>query len=75
MCGRANPLFFDKNRPYAQLYGFNSVYFCAGLPVGPLLSGALRDVIGYGNMNVMVAINDRYHLCAYRDLAIHFRGR
>lgn len=29
--------------------------FSAGLTVGPLLSGALRDKIGYGNMNLALA--------------------
>lgn len=27
----------------------------AGLTVGPLISGALREKIGYGNMNVVLA--------------------
>lgn len=52
---KANPAFFGANGPYAQLYGFNSMVFSAGLTVGPLLSGALRDKIGYGNMNLAVA--------------------
>lgn len=45
---------FGKNGPYAQLYGLNSLVFSAGLTVGPLLSGSLRDSIGYGNMNLVV---------------------
>lgn len=52
---KANPDFFGKNGPYAQLYSFNSLVFSAGLTIGPLLSGALRDVIGYGNMNAVLA--------------------
>lgn len=52
---KANPEFFGENGPYAQLYGFNSLLFCAGLTVGPILSGGLRDAIGYGNMNAVVA--------------------
>ncbi|SLM37278.1 Tetracycline resistance protein, TetA/multidrug resistance protein MdtG [Lasallia pustulata] len=52
---KGNPGFFGANGPYAQLYGFNSMVFSAGLTVGPLLSGALRDKIGYGNMNLAVA--------------------
>lgn len=51
----ANPGFFGKNGPYAQLYGFNSLVFSLGLTVGPVLSGGLRDSIGYGNMNAVVA--------------------
>ncbi|POR32384.1 Putative MFS-type transporter C18.02 [Tolypocladium paradoxum] len=51
----ANPGFFGQNGPYAQLYGFNSVFFFAGLTVGPILSGVLRDSIGYGNMAAVFA--------------------
>ncbi|KAI6081704.1 MFS transporter-like protein [Hypoxylon rubiginosum] len=53
---KANPGFFGANGPYAQLYGFNSVCFSAGLTVGPIVSGVLRDGIGYGNMNLVFAI-------------------
>lgn len=52
---KANPGYFGDNGPYAQLYGFNSVFFCAGLTVGPLIAGTLRDTIGYGNMNAVFA--------------------
>ncbi|KAF7507770.1 hypothetical protein GJ744_010071 [Endocarpon pusillum] len=53
---KANGGFFGTNGPYAQLYGLNSLVFSAGLAVGPVLSGSLRDRIGYGNMNLVVAI-------------------
>jgi len=53
---KANPDFFGANGPYAQLYGLNSLVFSAGLTVGPILSGGLRDAIGYGNMNMVVAV-------------------
>jgi MFS family permease len=52
---KANPEFFGEQGPYAQLYGFNSIFFCAGLTAGPILGGALRDSIGYGNMNAVAA--------------------
>ncbi len=52
---KANPDFFGANGPYATLYAINSMVFSAGLTLGPLLSGSLRDVIGYGNMNAVVA--------------------
>ena len=52
---QANPNFFGANGPYAQLYGINSMVFSAGLTLGPLLSGGLKDSIGYGNMNIAVA--------------------
>ncbi|KAL9628216.1 MAG: hypothetical protein Q9204_006029 [Flavoplaca sp. TL-2023a] len=51
----ANPKFFGEQGPYAQLYGINSMVFSFGLTVGPLISGLLRDRIGYGNMNAVVA--------------------
>lgn len=52
---KANPGLFGDNGPYAQLYGFNSLVFSAGLTVGPILSGSLRDSIGYADMNIVVA--------------------
>jgi len=52
---RANPEFFGANGPYGQLYSINSMVFSAGLTIGPLVSGALRDAVGYGNMNIAVA--------------------
>jgi MFS family permease len=51
----ANEDFFGMEGPYAQLYAINSMFFCLGLTVGPLIAGALRDSIGYGNMNAVVA--------------------
>ncbi|KAL8697519.1 MAG: hypothetical protein Q9201_007085 [Fulgogasparrea decipioides] len=53
---KANPEFFGDQGPYAQLYGINSMVFSAGLTLGPLISGGLKDSIGYGNMNVVVAM-------------------
>ncbi|KAI0010664.1 MFS general substrate transporter [Xylariaceae sp. FL0662B] len=53
---RANPGFFGPRGPYAQLYGFNSLFFCAGLTVGPVVAGVLRDSVGYGNMNLVFAV-------------------
>ncbi|KAK7534349.1 major facilitator superfamily domain-containing protein [Phyllosticta citribraziliensis] len=50
-----NPTFFGADGPYAQLYGVSSMVFSAGLTIGPLLAGALKDGIGYGNMNAVVA--------------------
>lgn len=52
---KANKGFFGENGPYAQLYGFQSLTFSAGLTLGPVLSGTLRDSIGYGNMNAVFA--------------------
>ncbi|KAI1840434.1 hypothetical protein JX266_013361 [Neoarthrinium moseri] len=53
---KANPDFFGANGPYAQLYGFSSMFFCAGLTIGPVVSGSLKDSIGYGNTNAIFAV-------------------
>ena len=50
-----NPEFFGEDGPYAQLYGLNSMVFSAGLTLGPELGGELKEVIGYGNMNAVLA--------------------
>lgn len=52
---KRNPAFFGEQGPYASLYAFNSAIFCAGLSFGPLLGGGLKDAIGYGNMNAVLA--------------------
>jgi MFS family permease len=52
---KANKGFFGEQGPYAQLYAINSMFFCLGLTVGPLVAGWLRDSIGYGNMNACIA--------------------
>jgi len=51
----ANPDFFGEDGPYAQLYGLNSMVFSAGLTLGPELAGELKQAIGYGNMNAVLA--------------------
>jgi MFS family permease len=51
----ANKDIFEGGAPWAQLYGINSMVFSAGLTVGPLVAGALRESIGYGNMNAVLA--------------------
>ncbi|TVY57356.1 putative MFS-type transporter [Lachnellula cervina] len=51
----ANMELFGQDGPYAQLYAINSMVFSAGLTLGPLVAGLLREKIGYGNMNAVVA--------------------
>merc|ERR1712093_963176 len=51
----ANEELFGEQGPYGQLYAVSSMVFSAGLTVGPVVSGGLRDRIGYGNMNAVVA--------------------
>lgn len=51
---RANEDLFQQP-PYAQLYGINSMVFSGGLTAGPLIAGSLREKIGYGNMNAVLA--------------------
>jgi predicted MFS family arabinose efflux permease len=45
--------FFGEQGPYAQCYGFNSIFFCSGLTAGPIIGGTLRDSIGYEDMNAV----------------------
>lgn len=52
---KANGEFFGQDGPYAQLYAITSMVFSAGLTLGPLIAGSLRDEIGFGNMNAVVA--------------------
>jgi MFS family permease len=52
----ANPEFFGENGPYAQLYGLNSMVYALGLTAGPELAGELKEAIGYGNMNIVLAV-------------------
>jgi len=56
MYEKANPDFFGANGPYAQLYGINSMVFSSGLTLGPLVAGGLKDTIGYGDMNAVIAV-------------------
>jgi MFS family permease len=51
---KANPTLFGDTGPYAQLYGMNSMMFSLGVTVGPLVAGALKEEIGYGNMNAVM---------------------
>ena len=50
---KANGDIFET-APYAQLYGINGMIWSAGLTVGPLVAGSLREKIGYGNMNAVL---------------------
>jgi len=52
---KANREFFGDTGPYAQLYAVNSMIFSAGFTFGPLLAGGLKENIGYGNMNAVLA--------------------
>lgn len=51
---KANGQLFDQ-APYAQLYGINNMIWSCGLAAGPLFAGKLREEIGYGNMNAVLA--------------------
>ncbi|KAL9637231.1 MAG: hypothetical protein Q9164_002317 [Protoblastenia rupestris] len=46
----ANPGFFGESGPYAQVFGFNSVFLFSGLTIGSLLGGALRVAFSYAVM-------------------------
>lgn len=51
-----NPDHFGDNGPYAQLYGMSNMVFSLGLTIGPELAGELKGAIGYGNMNLVLAV-------------------
>ena len=52
---QANPEGFGPNGPYAQISGMTGMMYNAGTALGSLLAGALKDVVGYGNMNLVNA--------------------
>jgi len=52
---QANLDFFGDYGPYAQLYSLSYLFFSLGLTVGSELAGELRQKIGYGNMNAVLA--------------------
>lgn len=51
----SNRDFYRNKKPYAQLYGLNNIVFSAGLAFGPEVAGELKQRIGYGNMNMVLA--------------------
>ncbi|KAK5111272.1 hypothetical protein LTR85_012213 [Meristemomyces frigidus] len=53
---KANPEFFGEKGPYAMVYGMNGMVFNAGLTIGPTLAGEVKQAIGYGNMNLVLAV-------------------
>jgi MFS family permease len=46
---------FGGQGPYAQLYGCTNLFFSLGLTLGPEFAGELKEKIGYGNMNAVLA--------------------
>ncbi|KAM3508524.1 hypothetical protein MY11210_006699 [Beauveria gryllotalpidicola] len=50
-----NPGFFGEHGPYAQLHGLNSMFFFAGLAIGPLAGGWLNEAYGFHTMALVVA--------------------
>ncbi|TLD18171.1 hypothetical protein PspLS_10357 [Pyricularia sp. CBS 133598] len=52
---QANPDFYGEYGPYAQLYSLFNIAYSLGLAVGPLMGGSLKQAIGYGNMNAVLA--------------------
>lgn len=53
---KANPDRFGSNGPYAQIASITGLLYNSGTAVGPLLAGLLKDRIGYGWMNVIMAV-------------------
>lgn len=52
---KESPESFGPNGPYGQLFGCTGLAFNAGLTIGPILAGLLRNAIGYGNMYAVIA--------------------
>ncbi|KAI1809589.1 major facilitator superfamily domain-containing protein [Poronia punctata] len=52
---QANPGLFGDRPPAGALFGIFLAAFGAGSAVGPVIAGALRNSIGYGNMNAVMA--------------------
>ena len=52
---KANPETFGPGGPYAQISGITGFMYNAGTALGLLLAGALKDTVGYGNMNLVTA--------------------
>ncbi|KAK6339816.1 hypothetical protein TWF718_009206 [Orbilia javanica] len=49
------PGIFGPNGGYSRIYSLSGLSFSVGLLVGPLLSGALAESIGYYHMNTILA--------------------
>ncbi|EPE27844.1 MFS general substrate transporter [Glarea lozoyensis ATCC 20868] len=52
----SNPGLFGEHGPYAQLYGFNCLFFFGGLTIGPTVGAILWGTIGYGLMGVVFSV-------------------
>ncbi|KAI0197709.1 MFS general substrate transporter [Astrocystis sublimbata] len=53
---QANPGLFGDRPPSGSLFGIYLAAFGAGSAIGPVVAGALRTSIGYGNMNAVLAV-------------------
>ncbi|EPE28815.1 MFS general substrate transporter [Glarea lozoyensis ATCC 20868] len=51
----ANPELFGPEGPYAKMFAVNSMMFSAGLAIGPAMAGLLKERMGYGGLNAVVA--------------------
>lgn len=57
-----NPGIFGSQGGYSRCYSLSNVSFTMGFLVGPLLSGALADAVGYYWMNsVLCRFIPRFH--------------
>ncbi|CAD0088607.1 unnamed protein product [Aureobasidium mustum] len=50
------PSIVEAGNIVQNLYAMSSVAFCAGLAIGPEVAGELKQAIGYGNMNIVIAV-------------------
>lgn len=47
---------FGKKGPHGQLYALNNVMYSLGTTLGPLISGGLAGLVGYGNAMAVMAL-------------------
>ena len=52
---KANPGLFGPNGPYGQISSTTGLVYNASTALGSILAGAMKDAVGYGNMNLVTA--------------------
>ncbi|KAK5991483.1 putative MFS-type transporter C18.02-like protein [Cladobotryum mycophilum] len=55
----SRPGIFGPNGGYSRCYSLSNLSFSTGLLIGPLLSGALADTVGYYYMNIVLGKSTR----------------
>ncbi|RVX71654.1 hypothetical protein B0A52_03838 [Exophiala mesophila] len=53
---KANPEYFGRLGPYAQLYALSAMAYTLGLGIGPEITGQLQPWLGFGNTFIILAV-------------------